>query len=64
MECVEGSAQAPGGMVVFRFPSMEDVKAFLASPDYEPYRAARIAGADSTFFAFENDPNAAQFAGA
>jgi uncharacterized protein (DUF1330 family) len=61
VECVEGSALPPHGMVVFRFPAMSDVKAFLASPEYAPYRAARIAATESHFFAFENDPAAPQF---
>lgn len=64
VECVEGSAAPPDGIVVFRFPSMGDLKRFLESPDYAPYRAARIAGTDSNFFAFENDPDAPQFKGA
>jgi uncharacterized protein (DUF1330 family) len=61
VECVEGSATPPGGMVVFRFPSMADLKGFLASPDYGPYQTARIAATESTFFAFENDPDAPQY---
>jgi uncharacterized protein (DUF1330 family) len=63
VECVEGSAAAPDGIVVCRFPSMGDVKRFLESPDYAPYRAARIAATESNFFAFENDPDAPQFRG-
>jgi uncharacterized protein (DUF1330 family) len=64
VECVEGSAVPPHGIVVFRFPSMGDVKDFLGSADYAPYRAARIAATESNFFAFENDPDAPQFAAA
>jgi uncharacterized protein (DUF1330 family) len=64
VECVEGSAAAPDGSAVLRFPSMGDVKRFLESPDYAPYRTARVAATESNFFAFENDPDAPQFKGA
>jgi uncharacterized protein (DUF1330 family) len=62
VECVEGSGPVPDGIVVFRFPSIDAIKGFLESPDYAPYRAARIAATESNFFAFENDPDAPQFA--
>jgi len=63
VELVEGTAQVPQGMVIFTFPSMDAVKAFLADPEYAPYRKARIAATESNFFAFENDDDAPQFIG-
>jgi uncharacterized protein (DUF1330 family) len=63
IERLEGSMPAPQSVVVFRFPSMDDIKRFLRSPEYGPYRDARIAGTDTTFLAFENDPGAPQFSG-
>lgn len=63
IEVVEGTALPPGGIVLFTFPSMDAVKAFLADPEYAPYRKARIAATESNFFAFENDDNAPQFIG-
>jgi uncharacterized protein (DUF1330 family) len=64
VECVEGAASPPDHMLVLRFPSMGDVKRFLESREYAPYRAARIASTESNFFAFENEPDAPQFKGA
>lgn len=60
VELVEGTAPAPGTVVVFTFPSMQAIKAFLDSPEYAPYKAARMAETDSTFYAFENDDDAPQ----
>jgi hypothetical protein len=42
-------------------PSVDHIERFLGSPDYAPYRAARIAATESNLFAFENDPDAPQF---
>ena len=63
VEILEGMASAPGAIVLFSFPSMPAIKAFLADPSYAPYRNARIAATESTFFAFENDDGASQFLG-
>lgn len=61
VEVVEGVVSAPDGMVVFEFPSIEAIKSFLESTEYAPFRKARIAETDSTFFAFQNDDDAPQF---
>ena len=37
--------------MIIRFPAMADVQAFMACPDYAPFKAARIAGATSDIFA-------------
>ena len=63
VEIVEGSASAPGGIVLFSFPSMAAIRSFLDDPNYAPYRRARIAATESSFFAFENDDNAPQLLG-
>ena len=61
VEVMEGTAPAPQGIVVFTFPSMDAIRRFLAAPEYAPYKKARIAATESTFFAFENDEHAPQF---
>lgn len=63
IEAVEGTSLPPGGIVLFTFPSMDAVKAFLNDPKYAPYRKARNAATESNFYAFENDDNAPQFIG-
>lgn len=50
-ERFEGEGDSPDYTVIFRFPSLEDVRAFMACPDYEPFRQARMAGATSDIFA-------------
>ena len=64
IERLEGAAPIPQSIVLFKFPSMEAIKSFLASPEYGPYKDARIVATESNFFAFENDPDAPQFIGA
>jgi len=61
IERLEGVAPTPQSIVVFKFPSMEAIRGFLDSPEYRPYKDARIAGTDTDFFAFEHDPDAPQF---
>ena len=48
VEIVEGTASAPGAIVLFSFPSMALIKTFLDDPDYAPYRNARIAATEAT----------------
>jgi uncharacterized protein (DUF1330 family) len=64
IEHLEGVAPAPQSIVVFRFPSMDAIKGFVESPDYAPYKQARMAATETNFFAFEHDPQAPQLAGA
>jgi uncharacterized protein (DUF1330 family) len=63
IERLEGAAPIPQSIVVFRFPSMDAIKGFLNSPEYGPYKDARIAATESNFFAFEHDPAAPQLIG-
>lgn len=50
-ERFEGEGAVPHYTVIIRFPAMADVQAFMACPDYAPFKAARIAGATSDIFA-------------
>ena len=61
IERLEGASPIPQSIVVFKFPSMDAIKGFLESAEYGPYKEARIAGTDTSFFAFEHDPDAPQF---
>ncbi len=63
VEVVEGGAPSPASVVIFTFPSMEAIKGFLNSPEYAPYKSARMAATESIFFAFENDGDAPQLGG-
>ena len=63
VERVEGTAPIPQAMAILSFPSAAAARTFLASPDYEPFKSARQAATDSSFFLFENDDGAPQFAG-
>jgi uncharacterized protein (DUF1330 family) len=48
----EGDGPDPDGIVLFTFPSMEAIDAFIADADYAPYRAARLAATSGDFFGF------------
>lgn len=47
----EGEGTSPDYTVIIRFPSLDDVRAFMACPEYAPLKEARIAGAISDIFA-------------
>ena len=49
---VEGTGPDPDGIVLFTFPTMDAVDAFLSDPEYAPLKAARLAGSSSEMFAF------------
>jgi uncharacterized protein (DUF1330 family) len=51
-EVLEGTWQ-PSRLVLFRFPSREAIKAFLADPDYQPLAALRHEIADSCLVAVD-----------
>ena len=57
----EGTGPTPLSIVLLRFPTTDAAKAFLASPEYAPYRKARRAASESDFFIFENDEAAPQW---
>ena len=63
IELVEGTAIAPQGIAILTFSSMYALKGFLNAPEYAPYKQARSAATESSFFAFENDAEAPQFIG-
>jgi uncharacterized protein (DUF1330 family) len=48
----EGNGPDPDGIVLFTFPSMAAIDAFISDADYEPYKAARLAGSSSDVFGF------------
>lgn len=50
-ERFEGEGASPHYTVIIRFPAMADAQAFMACPDYAPFKNARIAGATSDIFA-------------
>ncbi len=51
-EVLEGEWR-PTRLVLFRFPSRDAIKAFLADPDYQPLAALRHAIADSSLVAVD-----------
>lgn len=50
-ERFEGEGGTPDYTVIIKFPSREDLKAFMTSPEYAPFKEARMAGATSDIFA-------------
>ena len=51
-EVLEGTWQ-PSRLVLFRFPSRDAIKAFLADPEYQPLAAVRHSIADSSLVAVD-----------
>jgi uncharacterized protein (DUF1330 family) len=49
-ERLEGDEAAPDTLAVVEFPSAEAARAFLASPEYQPYGEARRAGARTRIY--------------
>lgn len=47
----EGRRTAPDFVVVLRFPSMDAIEAFMADPDYAPYKRARVDCTTSDIYA-------------
>jgi uncharacterized protein (DUF1330 family) len=54
-EVIEG-AWRPQRAVIVEFPSMDALRGFLASPDYQPLRVIRERSARSSLVAFEGVP--------
>lgn len=48
----EGDGPDPDRIVIFTFPSMEEIEAFVSDADYRPYRATRLAATSGDAFAF------------
>ena len=50
-ESFEGENQRPDYTVIIRFPSLDDIREFMACSEYAPFKEARIAGSKSRIFA-------------
>jgi uncharacterized protein (DUF1330 family) len=48
----EGDGPDLDSIVILSFPSMAAADAFIADPDYQPYRTARLAATSGDMFAF------------
>ena len=44
VEIFEGEGEVPHSFVIAEFPSKSDALSFYNSPEYAPYKAARLAG--------------------
>jgi uncharacterized protein (DUF1330 family) len=53
VELMEGGGSAPDQVVILTFPSLDAIRTFMASPEYAPYRDARIAATLSEIVALE-----------
>jgi uncharacterized protein (DUF1330 family) len=51
VEVLEGEV-VPSQIALFSFPNIESLKAFMADPEYAPWKAARLAGSTGSIFAF------------
>ena len=49
-ERIEGYGPDPDTVAILEFPSSEAVRAFLASPEYQPHLKARQAGARTRMY--------------
>lgn len=50
---IEGEGVLPDQVVILSFPSLEIIRSFMASPEYAPFRDARIAATTSDILAIE-----------
>jgi uncharacterized protein (DUF1330 family) len=50
----EGGGEDPAQIALFTFPSLEAIDKFLKSPEYKPYKDARIAASSADVFAIES----------
>lgn len=53
VERIEGEGAAPDQVVILTFPSLDAIRDFMASPDYAPFRNARIAATRTEILAFD-----------
>ena len=53
VERFEGAAAIPDHVAILTFPSLEAIGQFVNSPEYAPFRSARIASTVSDIVAFE-----------
>lgn len=54
VDLFEAPMELPDGVVVFRFPSRDAIRAFLTSEEYRPWAEKRHAGSTSSILAFES----------
>ena len=54
VKTLEGKPLDTTLIALLEFPTVQDVEAFAADPDYAPYAAARQAGSDSRFQVIDN----------
>lgn len=50
---IEGEGPLPDQVVILRFPSLDVIRRFMASPEYAPFRDARIAATETEILALE-----------
>lgn len=50
---LEGKGQIPNTAAILEFPSLEAFSALLESPEYQPYRRARLEGAETRILVIE-----------
>ncbi len=48
----EGDGPDPDGIVLFTFPSIEAIDAFISDADYAPYKAARLTASTGDLLGF------------
>lgn len=51
---LEGEHSDANLVALIEFPTMDELQAFVADPDYAPFAAARQAGTDSNFIAIDS----------
>lgn len=50
----EGVMDVPGAITVFRFPTLDAIRTFLESDEYQPYADLRRTGSTVKMLAFES----------
>jgi uncharacterized protein (DUF1330 family) len=53
VEKYEGPGTTPDNLTILTFPSLDAIRSFLESPEYAPYREARVHATESELLAFE-----------
>jgi len=56
IEQFEGEDRAPDVIAILTFPSLVEMKNLMNSPEYAPYKEARIAQSSATILGFETVP--------
>ncbi len=59
-EIVEGASDRHQTSIILEFPSKEAAYSFYGSDEYEPYKAARLAGSESRFYFVAGEDAAAR----